>query len=366
MKLFYKYIFKELITPFFFGVTAFLTIFIGTDLLFELTDFYSKWGVDTIRLVQLFFLRLPAIIVLTFPMAVLLATIMAYGRMSNDSEITAFRAGGISVYRLVIPAIILGLVMSIFTIGLNEFIVPQTNYMYNKIEWEFKHGRQLPNTQYNLYLTPINSESNRPDYILYTHKFDGETGLMTDVYLQDYDQQGKPNILIQAASAKWLENGWQFYNGEIYHLKVGETVPALRFEEYKAAQIFEKPAEIARLNKTIDDMNFAELQEYITLLEKQGRDTLEERVKLHQRISIPFASFIFALLAAPLGIKPGRSSGSAVSMGLSIIVIFIYYILMTIGDAMGGQGTVPAWLGAWLQNIVFIVIGSILLYRVAK
>ena len=124
--------------------------------------------------------------------------------------------------------------------------------------------------------------------------------------------------------------------------------------------------EISKLNKKVSDMNFSELREYIYLKESQGRETFEERVKLHQRISIPFASFIFALLAAPLGIKPGRSSGSAVGLGLSIIVIFIYYILMTVGDAVASQGTVAPWLGAWLQNIVFLIIGSVLLYRVAR
>ena len=365
MKLVYKYISKELIAPFFFGVAAFVGIFIGTDLLFRLTDFYSNWGIGIITLLKLFFLSLPSIIVLTFPMATLLATIMAYSRLSNDSEITAFRAGGVSIYKLVIPAVILGLLMSFVAIGLNEYVVPRSNYLYDKIVWKFQHGRQLPSTQYNLYLTPIDNQSNRPDYILYTHKFDGNTGVMTDVYLQDYEE-GKPSVLIQAESAEWLETGWKFYNGEIFYLKTGERIPGLKFDEYNATQIFNEPQEISKLNKNIDDMNFGELVEYINLRESQGRETLEERVKLHQRLSIPFASFIFALLAAPLGIKPGRSSGSAVGMGLSIIVIFIYYILMTVGDALGSQGTIYPWLGAWLQNIVFLILGSVLLYRVAR
>ncbi|HKL12914.1 MAG TPA: LptF/LptG family permease [Halanaerobiales bacterium] len=365
MKLVYKYISKELIAPFLFGVAAFVGIFIGTDLLFRLTDFYSNWGIGIITLIKLFFLSLPSIIVLTFPMATLLATIMAYSRMSNDSEITAFRAGGVSIYKLVIPALILGLIMSFVAIGLNEYVVPKSNYLYDRIVWEFKHGEKLPSTQYNLYLTPIDNESNRPDYILYTHKFDGDTGVMTDVYLQDYDG-GKPTVLIQAESAKWLETGWKFFDGKIFYLKTGERIPALEFDEYNAVQIFNRPSEISKLNKKISDMSFNELREYINLKESQGRVTREERVKLHQRISIPFASFIFALLAAPLGIKPGRSSGSAVGLGLSIIVIFIYYILMTVGDAMGSQGTITPWLGAWLQNIVFLIIGSVLLYRVAS
>ena len=365
LKLVYKYIAKELIMPFFFGVAAFVGIFIGTDLLYRLTDFYSNWGISIITLIELFFLSLPSIIVLTFPMATLLAIIMAYSRLSNDSEITAFRAGGVSIYRLVIPAVVLGLIMSFFAIGLNEYVVPQSNYLYDKIVWEFKHGEKLPNTQYNLYLTPLDDQTNRPDYILYTHQFDGDTGIMHDVYLQDYEE-GDPTVLIQAERAEWLETGWKFFNGKIFYLRTGERIPALEFNEYNAVQIFNRPQEISKLNKKVEDMNFNELQEYINLKESQGREVLEEKVKLHQRLSIPFASFIFALLAAPLGIKPGRSSGSAVGMGISIIVIFIYYIMMTIGDALGSQGTIAPWLGAWLSNIIFLIVGSVLLYRVAR
>ncbi|MFW5856118.1 MAG: LptF/LptG family permease, partial [Bacillota bacterium] len=116
----------------------------------------------------------------------------------------------------------------------------------------------------------------------------------------------------------------------------------------------------------IDDMSMRELREHIRILSEQGENPQEEWVEWHQRLSIPFASFIFVLLAAPLGIKPRRSSGSAVGMGLSILVIFIYYIILIIGSALGGSGTIPPWLGAWLQNIIFLILGTILLFRVAR
>jgi len=89
-------------------------------------------------------------------------------------------------------------------------------------------------------------------------------------------------------------------------------------------------------------------------------------VSLQQRIAIPFANIIFALLAAVLGILPQRSGGSATGMGISIIVIFVYYSLLTIGNALGEEGTISPVLGAWLQNIVFLGIGGIMLYRIGK
>ena len=132
MKLIYRYITLELLTPLLFGVAAFTAIFIGTDLLFELIDYYNNYGVRILTLIQLFFLNIPAIAVYTIPMATLLGTIMGYGRLSGDGEITAMRSSGISIYKLVIPALFLGLLMTFVTIAVNELVVPQQITLMNR------------------------------------------------------------------------------------------------------------------------------------------------------------------------------------------------------------------------------------------
>lgn len=360
-----KYIYKELIAPFFFGVAAFTGIFIGTDLIFKLTEYYTEWGVNVITLIRLFFLSLPAIIVVTFPMASLLGTIMAYNRLSGDSEITAMRAGGISVIAIVMPALLMGLVTSGVTIAINEFLVPEANYQSEQIIYQFKHGEQRPETQYDLFLNPIDSQTHRPDYMLYARTFNADSGEMKNVVVQIFEN-GHPARVLEAQSAKWLTDGWHFYNGTVYFLDKSNRQPALEFSSYRSREDIHSPAQAGKLGKDIDEMNIRQLREKITLQEEQGRTAYEERVELHQRFAIPLASFIFALLAAPLGIKPQRSAGSATGFGISIIIIFIYYILMTVGDALGSKGSIAPWLGAWLQNIVIFLVGSIMLYRSAR
>ena len=365
MRIIYRYITLELLTPLFFGVAAFTGIFIGTDLLFELIDYYNNYGVRLLTLVQLFFLNLPAIAVYTIPMATLLGTIMGYGRLSGDGEITALRASGISIYKLVFPALFLGLLMTFITIGVNEFVVPQANYLNEQIVWEFKHGFRKPATQNNLML-PARDNRGRPDFFLYARSFDGDTGLMKDVIFQDF-ADGKPVQLIEAEEAVWQDGGgWVFINGRIIHLQAGERIPALTFSEYRNIPLNYQPVQVAKLNKDIDDMNFNELREFIRFQARQGKNVNEELVSLHQRLSIPFANFIFALLAAVLGIYPQRSGGSATGMGISIIVIFIYYTLMTIGSALGEQGTISPIFRCLGTELVFLVIGGIMLYRADK
>ena len=366
MKIYLKYILKELIQPFIFGIGAFTAIFVGTDILFRLADFYSNFDVSILTTVELFLLSLPQIIVYTFPMATLLATILAYSRLNGDSEITAFRAGGFSLRKLILPALIVGLLASFGGIAINEFVVPEANYRYSQMVYEFQHGgEERPRTQYDLFLTPLDSATNRPEFILYTRRFSADDGEMEVVNLQEYED-GRPARLIEADRAVWREDGWQFYDGQIYQLRAGDRVARMDFSEYIVRAEIESPDRIAELDRDTDEMTLWELSEYIAVMRSQGRDVFEERVFWHQKISVPFASFIFALMAAPLGMKPKRQGGSATGMGLSVIIIFIYYGLMTLGDAMGSQGAISPWLGAWLQNIVFAGVGSVLLYKTGR
>lgn len=362
MKIIDKYIFMELIIPLFFGVAAFTGIFVGTGLLFELIDIYNSYGVRIITLVQLFFLELPAIMVITFPMATLLGTIMAFGRLSGDSEITALRAGGVSVYRLVVPALIIGLLMTFVTIGVNEYIVPEANFLNKQIVNQFKNAERKPRTRENL-LLPSTDSKNRPDFFLYAARFNGDTGEMTDVIFQDYED-GRPVRLIEARQAIWTDNGnWEFKDGTITYLKPGEKVPSISFGEFMV-ELMSSPEQISLVDKDIEDMRLGELQKRIDLMQRQGKAANRELIQFYQRFSIPFANFIFVLVAASLGIHPRRSGGSATGMGISIGVIFIYYTIMTVGSALGEQGTIHPFLGAWVQNFVFMIVGGFMLYRV--
>ena len=366
MRIYLKYILKELVQPFIFGIGAFTAIFIGTDILFKLAEFYSNFEISILTTFELFLLSLPQIIVYTFPMATLLATILAYSRLNGDSEITAFRAGGFSLKKLIIPALIVGLLASFGGIAINELVVPEANYRYSQIVYEFQNGgEERPRSQYDLFLTPLDSATNRPDFILYTRRFDADAGKMEIVNLQEYED-GRPSRLIEADSAIWQEAGWHFYDGRIYHLSAGDRVARMDFSEYIVRAEIESPERIAELDRDTDEMTLWELSEYISAMRSQGRDVFAERVFWHQKISVPFASFIFALMAAPLGMKPKRQGGSSSGMGLSVIIIFIYYGLMTLGDAMGSQGAMPPWLGAWLQNLVFAGVGSVLLYKTGR
>ncbi|MBM7556963.1 LptF/LptG family permease [Halanaerobacter jeridensis] len=365
MKIVYRYILKELIQPFLFGVFAFTSIFVGSDVLISLAKLMMEYGLPIITTVKLFFLSLPQIVVWTFPMSMLLASLLAFGRLSGDSEITALKAGGVSFMRLVIPVLVVALLISGLTIWLNDTLVPKSTNLYEEIVWKMKHGETKPKTQQNLRIAPVDSATGKLDFVLTASKFDGETQTLNEVTLQNYED-GKLVNIIQAEKAKWLDSKWVFMNGVSYTITKEGRVPQTKFTKMNMKNRLNRdPEQISRRQKEPEEMSLKELGKHIELLEQEGQNVKKLKVTYHQRYSIPFACFIFALVGAPLGLQPNRS-GSSIGLGLSIIVIFIYYTMMTVGSALGQSGNLTPWLGAWLQNIIFMIVGIGLLYKTQR
>ncbi|WP_408955142.1 LptF/LptG family permease [Natroniella sp. ANB-PHB2] len=362
MKIIYRYILSELIQPFLFGVFAFTSIFIGSDVLRRLAGLMMDYGASLWTVTQLFFLSLPQIIIFTFPMSMLLATLLAFGRLSGDSEITALKAGGISFTKLIIPVLIVAFLVSGVTVWLSDGLVPLSIQVYEDLVWEIRRGEQRPTTQRNLRIAPVDSSTGRLDFVLVADKFDGATQTLEGVSWQDFED-GELVTIIQAKEAVWLEEQWQFIDGKIYRIENDGRVPQTEFERLNMQdKISRDPGDVSRSGTDPDEMTLGELRTHIDQMEEEGRDVSELLIIYHQRYAVPFASFIFAIVGAPLGLKPNRS-GSSIGLGLSIIVVFIYYVLMTVGSALGQAGTVAPWLGAWLQNIVFAGVGAWLLAK---
>ena len=121
------YIMKEITNVFLFGVIAFSSIFAGVGIIPNLVSEASNYGLELKTVVALFVGRVPQLMVYTFPMSILLASLQVFGRLSNDSEITAFRSGGVSLNRIIRPALFMGLMVSLLALTFNEQLVPKAN-----------------------------------------------------------------------------------------------------------------------------------------------------------------------------------------------------------------------------------------------
>ena len=359
------YILKELAGPFFFGVAAFASIMVGSNLLLQLANYLIEMNMPLHMASKIFFLELPGIIVLTFPMSTLLATLLAFGRLSGNSETIALKASGVSFFRLMAPIVVVGVIVSLVTIYVNERIVPLTTFETRRIVYEFTNKKKLPSTQKYLSVTPIDKKSGLPDYILYAEGFNGESHVLNGVYFQDFSGERLVSI-VEAKEARWVGHRWIFYDGKSYYFPA-EDQPVLigKFDKFEMKSLNRTPQQIAMTSKTTEEMTYHQLREVIRVYQKEGRDINKILVKYYQRFTIPLSCLIFALIGAPLGLQPNRS-GSSIGLGLSVIVIFIYYILLTVGGALGQAGIIPAVLGAWLPNVLFGAAGTILIYRATR
>jgi lipopolysaccharide export system permease protein len=355
-----RYVFRELLEPFFFGLGSFTAILSSSMGLLELVRAVVLKGMPIIIAVQIFLFRLPGIVVYIFPMATLLAALLAFSRLSHDSEVIAFKAHGISLYRLIVPVAVLGVLVSLLNLTFSEIVVPASNVAAKNLLIVTAVGQQ-PKMQNNVFLPEL--EQGVLKRIFYAGTMSGEA--MSGVIVQEFDQ-GKLSQIINAREAAWQKdkNQWLFRDGIIYLLsEAGEYKHIIKFKE-QYVTIKYTPADFFIGDRNPDEMNMAQLREFIALKSKMGSDITDLNIQLNMKMAIPFASLVFALLGAPLGLSGRRTSGS-VGLGISILVIFFYYLLTSITIAVGELKFFAPGLAAWLPNIITGALGWYILSRAA-
>ena len=362
------YIFKELFLPFLFGMGIFTSLGLSIGAVFELirkvTDSGLYWGVAF----KILILRMPEFIVFAFPMSILLATLMAYSRLSSDSELIALRSIGVNVYRLILPAIAFSLCIVTITLFFNNFVAPAANYQA-EVTLKQALGKTRPDFETENILfdeyEDIKTEDGQTKEVLtrlfYAEEFDGEQ--MKNLTVLDRSRRSVSQIVV-ARSAKWnvLENIWDFYDGTIYLIGVeGGYNNVVRFQHQQLA-LPQTALDITKKGKSTNQMNIFEAREYLKIV-KHSADEQRIRkwqVRIQEKIAIPFACLVFALIGTALGIKP-QNSGKATSFGICIGLIFAYYLLSFISQSLGISGVVPPWVAAWMPNFLGLGAASALL-----
>ncbi|MBC8016822.1 MAG: LPS export ABC transporter permease LptG [Sporomusaceae bacterium] len=362
MRILDKYIIKELLGPFIFGIASFSSVFIGTGTMLKIAQAVTQYGASTSSAVKLFIYSLPSIVVLTFPMSMLLAALLAFGRLSGSSEITAMRSGGISFYRLAAPVFMVALFVSIFAMFFAELVVPHSKATYNNVMRNEIQKVGIQKSQEHIMIKDFKGSA--LERLTYARKFDESNSTMYAVSIQEFENDHLVRME-NAEKAVWSDNRWIMYNGIVYDLTTeGKVERSMHFEQ-QIMPVIKTPNAISSEQKKPDEMTISELKQKIKILEREYVKTNIYEVELQQRIAIPVASFVFALIGTPLGLQPNRSS-SSIGLGISIIIIFIYYTIMTITTALGQGGAIPPALAAWIPNIVGIIVGCLLVRRASR
>ena len=341
-----------------FSLLTFLAIFVVVDLIEHLDTFIDK-NAPVLLLIKYYFYFTPYIIILTLPVAMLLASLFSISTMSRHQELTAMKSAGISLYRILFPVFRLGLLVSLLSLALGEFVVPYTNGKKSHIySWQIKRRLQKPElVRHNIYLQGSQGR------IYFIREYDGQKQVGRGVLIQKYED-GHLAARLDAQEMIWDAGVWTFKDGLVREFQEAEE-RATPFERLRRPDLDATPEDFAKKQKEPEQMDYLQLRKYIQRVERSGGEAQREKVDLSLKIAFPFASLIIVLFGAPLASNP-RRSGAAVSFGISLFICFVYYSFLRLGQALGYKGTLPPLLAAWMGNIVFGLAGLFVLWKAKK
>lgn len=353
------YIIKELILPFLFGMGIFTSLGLSIGAVFELIRKVTDSGLSWSVAVKIMLLRMPEFIVFAFPMSILLATLMTYSRLASDSELIALRSIGVNIYRLIMPAIAFSLCIVAITFWFNNFVAPAASFQA-ALTLREALGKTRPDFETQNILFPeyaqIEDEDGDVSEVLirlfYAEKFDGQQ--MTNITVLDRSRRPVSQIVV-ARSAEWnvLENIWDFYDGTIYLVGAdGSYNNIVRFQHQQLA-LPKAALEITKTSRKTSEMNFFQAREHLELIRPRADEQRIRKwqVRIQEKIAVPFACLVFAMIGVVLGVQP-QDSGKATSFGICIGLIFGYYLLSFISQSLGISGAIAPWLAAWLPNFL--------------
>lgn len=357
LKILDRYLLRELVAPFLFCVTLVFLLLVPT-LLFNLTDLMVKTGASVSTIGKLMLYNVPTIFVMAFPVSFLAAALLSIGRMSRDFEIIAMRAMGLGLRRIIRPIIFASLVVSGLAFAINEGLVPPAKAKLKTTIQEMLKGLQKPPIRPNTFFQGTN---NRHFYIQEV----SPQGVMKGVFIFDKTKDGFPQV-IQAEQARWIGNVWRLEFGTNYRYdREGFITTEVAFKTMDIA-ISLDATNLLPSGLDLDELSTQQLSSQLKDLQKAGGAASNmTELRLHKKFAFPLASFFAALLAAPLGLMFSRMGGY-IGVAFTIILVFLYYVTMQIAEALAKFGHIPGFAGAWASNLIFLLVGGILLWRMDR
>jgi lipopolysaccharide export system permease protein len=359
-----RYMVSELGGPFAFGLSAFTLIFAATQIL-AISRLVSDQHAPLWAVIEYFLWQVPGIVVLVIPMAMLLGVLLTLGRLSGDSEITAMKAGGISLVRTVAPLLATGLVVSILALVLQEGVVPFANDRASYLREEtIEHVGVFGGGS----LAVISKLPSGGRQLTTSTGYEAATQTLLKVTLIQYDAGDRPVLIVFADRARYVQPTWTFVNVTEYHFEADgtswtQTAPEQQWDiGQRPSQIMQRAA-----NNNPENMSREQIREVMASGQLSPAEIRTYQTSYQEKLARPFASFVFTLIAVPFGLRPPRVGGGAgLGFGLAVAIVFVYFVIASITSAVFtglGGGPFPAAIGAWIPNLLFTAIGALLLRR---
>lgn len=368
-----RWLLGELIGPLLFAVAAFTVVSLSLGVMFELVRKIVESGLPVLIAIQVLLQRLPSFLVISFPMATLMATLLAYSRLSANSELTALRSVGVTATRMIAPAMVLAVLMTSLTFVFNDVVVPRANRaaevtlrraLGKAVATE--KGDNIVYSRFGRVEQPDGSTGKGLVQLFYARQF--RDGTMKGVTVLDFSRPGFTQMLV-SESAQWSKQDakWEFLNGQILTLTPSGSTTSADFDRY-LYPLSAAPIRIAKLPKDANDMTVAEALQAEELLRQAGdiKEARRLQVRIQEKFTLPTACLVFALIGASLGAKPNNRTSRSQGFGISVVLILVYYVLSFSFSSLGVKGTLPPLLAAWSPVLISLAGGGFLLRQASR
>ncbi len=407
-----KYLMKEMLSPFIVTLVT-ITFVLLLDEMIKLLNLIIEKDLDFMTTLNIFSLALPFLLALSIPMSVLMATILAFGRLSVDSEIIAIKSGGINIFKLVRPIYFLALLLSLFMVYFNNRILPETNHKFSNLRMQVSMkkpmkiitpGEYIDFGKYTV-IVKSSTEEEMQGIIIYDRSntqfpktIVANRGVLIPISssasLKAILYDGEMHERDAKDAAKYSITSFEEFTLNIFGLDEQMEIGEREFRsdremssEQLVLAIKKDQANIERYQENIEKIE-KDIEQYQNELKsdpdnrvisqkissnknklnvnKQETDYSIERIRsfkveYHKKYALAFACLVFTLMGIPIGIMT-KSSGIGTSFSVSSLIFLIYYVSLIGGERLADKGMLNPWLSMWISNIIFFITAVILTY----
>ena len=357
----HRYTLREFLHPFGIGLLTF-TFVLTLHYLFLMMDLFLNRGVQLFLVLKMALLVLPMLFPISLPMAALLASLMAYGRMTEEGELTALKSSGCSLSQYTTPNILFGLVLSFILIYFNLFLAPKATGSFKDLHHSFIQKNPLA-----LFAPKVMNHFG--EYKIIVETMDRKKKKLSGIGIYKLNNKGAPTRILAPEGTLEVsaKEGitLQLLSGAIHQPNPDKE------QEYTITK-FNKlalriPAEIHETDRVLTprEMTYPELRKKIKESVTKKTSTLPWQTENNLRVALSFAPFVFVLLGTGIGVRIKKSSRST-GIGLTLVILLVYYGLVILAISLSTQGVFSPLVLTWIPNLIMIGAGVLLLRKAAE
>lgn len=356
-------IFNYIIKDFFkyvVGIVALsMFLFVMFDFIHKTTKYFTVHNPETKYVIQFYLYQLPTLMVQGLPIASLLASVVAMVLLSRTNEITAMRAAGMGPLQIAAPIVIGGLILSMTSLIVGEFVAPKTSQKMRYVQQVLIEKRNPTEMQAG---TQWLRKNNR---LYHFDDFDPLSKKMAGIRIIETGLNFRPKKTVEAASATYNHDTgfWKLAGVRVLHFNPNGTLAFTEKKEALSAFIPVEPQKLKRERRKPNELSIFELNDVIAKGTESGADVSAYTVEMHIKFAFHFAAVVVCMIGLKFGYRSERTVETARGVLLAIAIGISYWFILSSGKALAKRGTIPPPVGAWLANVVIFGIGSFELWR---